>query len=294
MPLKEMFKKRTLTPQEKKQAERIRKAKDTLLEYQVPEGLFQKCSSCGKPVYNEDIIENYYICPYCGSYFRVRPRNRIAMVLDKGTFQEWDERMETSDPLNFPGYKKKLERKKSVTNMDEAVITGKGEIGGKEVVIAVMGADFMMGSMGEVVGEKITRAVERATEMRLPVIIFTCSGGARMQEGIISLMQMAKTSAALRKHDEAGLLYITVLTDPTTGGVTASFAMLGDVILAEPGALVGFAGPRVIEQTIGQKLPEGFQRSEFLLEHGFVDKIVERKNLRKVLNTIIRSCEYEQ
>ena len=289
-----MFKKRTLTPQEKKQAERIRKAKDTLLEYQVPEGLFQKCSSCGKPVYNEDIIENYYICPYCGSYFRVRPRNRIAMVLDKGTFQEWDERMETSDPLNFPGYKKKLERQKSVTNMDEAVITGKGEIGGKEVVIAVMGADFMMGSMGEVVGEKITRAVERATEMRLPVIIFTCSGGARMQEGIISLMQMAKTSAALRKHDEAGLLYITVLTDPTTGGVTASFAMLGDVILAEPGALVGFAGPRVIEQTIGQKLPEGFQRSEFLLEHGFVDKIVERKNLRKVLNTIIRSCEYEQ
>ncbi len=294
MPLKEMFKKRTLTPQEKKQAERIRKAKDTLLEYQVPEGLFQKCSSCGKPVYNEDIIENYYICPYCGSYFRVRPRNRIAMVLDKGTFQEWDERMETSDPLNFPGYKKKLERQKSVTNMDEAVITGKGEIGGKEVVIAVMGADFMMGSMGEVVGEKITRAVERATEMRLPVIIFTCSGGARMQEGIISLMQMAKTSAALRKHDEAGLRYITVLTDPTTGGVTASFAMLGDVILAEPGALVGFAGPRVIEQTIGQKLPEGFQRSEFLLEHGFVDKIVERKNLRKVLNTIIRSCEYEQ
>lgn len=294
MPLKEMFKKRTLTPQEKKQAERIRKAKDTLLEYQVAEGLFQKCSSCGKPVYNEDIIENYYICPYCGSYFRVRPRNRIAMVLDKGTFQEWDERMETSDPLNFPGYKKKLERQKSVTNMDEAVITGKGEIGGKEVVIAVMGADFMMGSMGEVVGEKITRAVERATEMRLPVIIFTCSGGARMQEGIISLMQMAKTSAALRKHDEAGLLYITVLTDPTTGGVTASFAMLGDVILAEPGALVGFAGPRVIEQTIGQKLPEGFQRSEFLLEHGFVDKIVERKNLRKVLNTIIRSCEYEQ
>lgn len=294
MPLKEMFKKRTLTPQEKKQAERIRKAKDTLLEYQVPEGLFQKCSSCGKPVYNEDIIENYHICPYCGNYFRVRPRTRIAMVLDKGTFQEWDERMDTTDPLNFPGYKKKLERQRSVTNLDEAVVTGKGEIGGKEVVIAVMGSDFMMGSMGEVVGEKITRAVERATELRLPVIIFTCSGGARMQEGIISLMQMAKTSAALRKHDEAGLLYITVLTDPTTGGVTASFAMLGDVILAEPGALVGFAGPRVIEQTIGQKLPEGFQRSEFLLDHGFVDKIVERKNLRKVLNTIIRSCDYEQ
>ena len=187
-----------------------------------------------------------------------------------------------------------MERQRSVTNLDEAVITGKGKILGKDVVIAVMGADFMMGSMGEVVGEKITRAVERATQMRLPIIIFTCSGGARMQEGIISLMQMAKTSAALKRHDEAGLLYITVLTDPTTGGVTASFAMLGDVILAEPGALIGFAGPRVIEQTIGQKLPEGFQRAEFLLEHGFVDKIVERKKLRKVLVTIIRSCEYEQ
>ncbi|MBS5415630.1 MAG: acetyl-CoA carboxylase carboxyltransferase subunit beta, partial [Firmicutes bacterium] len=223
-----------------------------------------------------------------------RPKTRIAMVLDKDTFEEWDAKMDTSDPLNFPGYKNKLERQRSVTNLDEAVVTGKGKILGKDVVIAVMGADFMMGSMGEVVGEKITRAVERATQMRLPIIIFTCSGGARMQEGIVSLMQMAKTSAALKRHDEAGLLYITVLTDPTTGGVTASFAMLGDVILAEPGALIGFAGPRVIEQTIGQKLPEGFQRAEFLLEHGFVDKIVERKKLRKVLVTIIRSCEYEQ
>lgn len=289
-----MFKKRTLTPQEKKQAERVRKAKDTLMEYQAPEGLFQKCNSCGKTIYNDDIIENYYVCPYCGSYFRIRPRTRIAMVLDKDTFQEWDEKMDTSDPLGFPGYKKKLEHQKAITNLDEAVITGKGQICGKEVAIAVMSSDFMMGSMGEVVGEKITRAVERATQMRIPMIIFTCSGGARMQEGIVSLMQMAKTSAALKRHDEAGLLYITVLTDPTTGGVTASFAMLGDVILAEPGALVGFAGPRVIEQTIGQKLPEGFQRAEFLLEHGFVDKIVERRKLRKVLATVIRSCEYEQ
>ncbi len=294
MSLKDMFKKRTLTPQEKRQADRIRKAKDTLMEYQAPEGLFQKCSNCGKAVYNEDIIENYYVCPHCGSYFRIRPRTRIAMVIDEGTFKEWDECMETSDPLDFPGYKKKLEHQRSITNLNEAVITGQGKIVGKDVVIAVMGADFMMGSMGEVVGEKITRAVERATKLRLPVIIFTCSGGARMQEGIVSLMQMAKTSAALKRHDEAGLLYITVLTDPTTGGVTASFAMLGDVILAEPGALIGFAGPRVIEQTIGQKLPEGFQKSEFLLEHGFVDKIVERKHLRKVLATVIRSCEYEQ
>ena len=288
MSLKDMFKKRTLSPQEIKQAERVRKAKDTLLEFQAPEGLFQKCNCCGKPVYNEDLIENDYVCPVCGNYFRIRPKTRIAMVLDKDTFEEWDAKMDTSDPLNFPGYKNKLERQCSVTNLDEAVITGKGKILGKDVVIAVMGADFMMGSMGEVVGEKITRAVERATQMRLPIIIFTCSGGARMQEGIVSLMQMAKTSAALKRHDEAGLLYITVLTDPTTGGVTASFAMLGDIILAEPGSLIGFAGPRVIEQTIGQKLPEGFQRPEFLLEHGFLDGIVERGSMRDVLSLILK------
>ena len=199
MSLKDMFKKRTLSPQEIKQAERVRKAKDTLLEFQAPEGLFQKCNCCGKPVYNEDLIENDYVCPVCGNYFRIRPKTRIAMVLDKDTFEEWDAKMDTSDPLNFPGYKNKLERQRSVTNLDEAVITGKGKILGKDVVIAVMGADFMMGSMGEVVGEKITRAVERATQMRLPIIIFTCSGGARMQEGIVSLMQMAKKSAALKR-----------------------------------------------------------------------------------------------
>ena len=288
MSLKDMFKKRTLSPQEIKQAERVRKAKDTLLEFQAPEGLFQKCNCCGKPVYNEDLIENDYVCPVCGSYFRIRPKTRIAMVLDKDTFEEWDAKMDTSDPLNFPGYKNKLERQRSVTNLDEAVVTGKGKILGKDVVIAVMGADFMMGSMGEVVGEKITRAVERATQMRLPIIIFTCSGGARMQEGIVSLMQMAKTSAAIKRHSQAGLLYTSVLTDPTTGGVTASFAMLGDIILAEPGSLIGFAGPRVIEQTIGQKLPEGFQRPEFLLEHGFLDGIVERGSMRDVLSLILK------
>ena len=170
--LKEMFKKRTLTPQEKKQAERVKKAKDTLLEYQAPEGLFQKCSDCGKPVYNEDIIENYYICPHCGNYFRIRPRTRIAMVLDRNTFEEWDTGLATSDPLEFPGYLKKLEHQKSVTNLEEAVITGKGKIGGSEAAIAVMSADFMMGSMGQVVGEKITRAIERATDQRIPIIIF--------------------------------------------------------------------------------------------------------------------------
>lgn len=296
MSLKDMFKKRTLSPQEIKQAERVRKAKDTLLEFQAPEGLFQKCNCCGKPVYNEDLIENDYVCPVCGNYFRIRPKTRIAMVLDKDTFEEWDAKMDTSDPLNFPGYKNKLERQRSVTNLDEAVVTGKGKILGKDVVIAVMGADFMMGSMGEVVGEKITRAVERATQMRLPIIIFTCSGGARMQEGIVSLMQMAKTSAAIRKHSEAGLFYLPVLTDPTTGGVTASFAMLGDVILAEPGALIGFAGPRVIAQTIGQKLPEGFQRAEFLVEKGIIDGVVERQELKetvwKLLNVHQESMQY--
>ena len=261
---------------------------------EAPEGILKKCNKCGAAILTDEVINGKYICPKCHGYFRIPAYKRIELVTDAGSFEEWDAKMDTSDPLNFPGYKNKLERQRSVTNLDEAVITGKGKILGKDVVIAVMGADFMMGSMGEVVGEKITRAVERATQMRLPIIIFTCSGGARMQEGIVSLMQMAKTSAALKRHDEAGLLYITVLTDPTTGGVTASFAMLGDVILAEPGALIGFAGPRVIEQTIGQKLPEGFQRAEFLLEHGFVDKIVERKKLRKVLVTIIRSCEYEQ
>lgn len=265
----------------------VRKEKE---KHEIPEGLFQKCPNCGDTIFSEDIAENNYICPHCRSYFRISPKTRISMVLDQGTFEEWDCGLESTNPLNFPGYKKKLTHLKQVTNLEEAVITGKGTINGMSVVIAVMGTEFMMGSMGEVVGEKITRAVERATANKLPIILFTCSGGARMQEGIVSLMQMAKTSAALKKHDEAGLLSITVLTDPTTGGVTASFAMLGDVILAEPKALIGFAGQRVIQQTIGQKLPEGFQTAEFLLEHGFVDKIVERKNLKYVLYSLIRSC----
>ena len=261
---------------------------------EAPEGILKKCNKCGAAILTDEVINGKYICPKCHGYFRIPAYKRIELVTDAGSFEEWDAKMDTSDPLNFPGYKNKLERQRSVSNLDEAVITGKGKILGKDVVIAVMGADFMMGSMGHVVGERITRAMEKATEQKLPVILFCCSGGARMQEGIISLMQMAKTSAAVKRHSDAGLLYIPVLTDPTTGGVTASFAMLGDVILAEPGALIGFAGPRVIEQTIGQKLPEGFQRAEFLLEHGFVDKIVERKKLRNVLVTIIRSCEYEQ
>ena len=252
------------------------------------------CKICKKELDKQRVIKNKYVCYECGYYFRVRTKNRIRMVADAGTFETWDNDLKTENPLNFPEYEEKVAATQEKTGLNEGVTMGSCTINGEKTVLGVIDARFMMGSMGEVVGEKITRAVERATQMRLPIIIFTCSGGARMQEGIVSLMQMAKTSAALKRHDEAGLLYITVLTDPTTGGVTASFAMLGDVILAEPGALIGFAGPRVIEQTIGQKLPEGFQRAEFLLEHGFVDKIVERKKLRKVLVTIIRSCEYEQ
>ena len=287
--LKEMFKKTSgLSMSERRQAKKGEHIRTKLDEPQIPDGLFEKCDACGDLIYAEDIVANYYVCPHCGHYFRIRPRTRIRMVLDKGSFEEWDEQLEISDPLEFPGYQSKLEHMKEVTNLEEAVMTGKGTIKGIPVVIGVMASDFMMGSMGHVVGEKITRAVERATEEKLPVILFTCSGGARMQEGIISLMQMAKTSQALKRHDEAGLLYITVITDPTTGGVTASFAMLGDIILAEPGALIGFAGQRVIEQTIGQKLPEGFQRAEFLQEHGFIDKIVERKHLRPILSLLLR------
>ena len=253
----------------------------------VPDGLYTKCPVCSKIILTEDMYLNNCVCPECGYYMKLDARTRISMVVDKNTFSEWDTNIEESNPCEYPGYEEKIQNLKRKTNLDEAVITGVGKIDGSKAVIGVCDTRFLMGSMGEVVGEKLTRAVEKATEQKLPVIIFTCSGGARMQEGIVSLMQMAKTSAALKRHHEAGQLFISVLTDPTTGGVTASFAMLGDIILAEPHALIGFAGPRVIEQTIGQKLPEGFQRSEFLLEHGFVDKIVERKDQKRVIGQIL-------
>ncbi len=254
----------------------------------IPEGMWRKCNKCGKPVYVEDVRENHYICPKCGGYFRVHAYRRIEMITDPGSFEEWDKKMSFLNPLKFPGYEQKIAAAREKTGLDEAIVTGKALIGGHPAVIGVCDARFLMSSMGHNVGEKITRAVERATEEKLPVILFACSGGARMQEGMISLMQMAKTSAALKKHHEAGQLYISVLTDPTTGGVTASFAMLGDIILAEPGALIGFAGPRVIEQTIGQKLPEGFQRAEFILKHGFVDQIVKREEMREALIKILK------
>ncbi len=247
------------------------------------------CPSCGRELNKRDVVVNHYICTACGSYFRVNTKNRIHMVCDKGTFTPWFEDVESTNPLNFPEYEKKLSDIKEKTGLHESISVGVGEICGEKVCLGICDARFLMGSMGHGVGEKIALAVERATKEKLPVIFFCCSGGARMQEGIISLMQMAKTAAALKKHSDAGLLYVSVLTDPTTGGVMASFAMLGDIILAEPEALIGFAGARVIEQTIGQKLPKGFQRAEFQMEHGFVDKVVERDELKQVLFQILRS-----
>lgn len=255
----------------------------------VPDGMFRKCESCGEILYEEDVKENQYCCSRCGYHFRITPAQRLHMITDRNSFEEWDEQLESVDPLTFPGYQEKLEQMRTQTGLRDGVITGRATIGGVETAIGVMSPDFLMGSMGCVVGERITRMVERATKQSLPVVLFSCSGGARMQEGIFSLMQMAKTSQALKRHDEAGLLYISVLTDPTMGGVTASFAMLGDIILAEPQALIGFAGPRVIRQTIGGRLPEGFQSAEFLQKHGFIDRIVKREQMRKTLKAVLRS-----
>ena len=251
-------------------------------------GKWVKCDKCKEIIYKEDLHKNLSVCPNCGKNFRLSSRRRIKQIADEGTFKEIGADIVTKDPLNFKGYMKKVQMLKEKTKIEEAVKCGICEIEGEKAVLAVMDGNFLMGSMGSAVGERITLAIETATKKKLPLIIFCVSGGARMQEGIISLMQMAKTSSALTKLDKAGQLYISVLTDPTTGGVTASFASLGDIILAEPNALIGFAGPRVIEQTIKQKLPEGFQSSEFLLEHGFIDKIVERKDMKSTLAKLIR------
>ena len=255
---------------------------------EVPEGLLRKCNKCGKAIIAEEAKEQNYICPKCGGYFRIPAYRRIELLADEDSFEEWDIELDTDNPLGFKGYPEKLESLRKKTGLREAVVTGHIRIEGMEAAVGVCDGQFLMASMGRAVGEKITRLVERAEKESLPVVLFTCSGGARMQEGMVSLMQMAKTSAALKRHSDAGNLSVNVLTDPTTGGVTASFAMLGDIILAEPKALIGFAGPRVIEQTIRQKLPKGFQRSEFLLEHGFVDRIVERHSLRETLARILK------
>lgn len=254
---------------------------------EIPEGLMSKCNKCGTIQYSKELEKNLKVCPSCGYHMRLNAMERIAMTLDPDGFIEFDSEMASVDPLQFPGYASKLEQQQAKTGQVEAVITGQGTIGGHPVIVAVMNFEFFTGSMGSVVGEKITRAVEEATEKKLPMLIFSTSGGARMQESILSLMQMAKTSAALARFGEAGGLYISIITDPTTGGVSASFASLGDIIIAEPGAVFGFAGRIVIEQTIRQKLPDDFQTAEFNLQHGQLDLVVHRKEMRSTLTRLL-------
>ncbi|MCI6011556.1 MAG: acetyl-CoA carboxylase, carboxyltransferase subunit beta [Firmicutes bacterium] len=249
------------------------------------------CPACGADVRRSELAAEMYVCPVCGYHHSLRAEYRIKTIADPGTFKELCRSLKGINPLSFPGYDRKLEETREKTGMSEAVICGTCRIDGIKTVICVMDGRFLMGSMGTAVGEKITRACEYATKKRLPLIIFSVSGGARMQEGILSLFQMAKTAAAVQRHSESGLLYLSVLTHPTTGGVTASFASLGDIILAEPQALIGFAGPRVIEQTIGQTLPQGFQRAEFQKEHGFVDAVTDRRQLRQQISLILQLHE---
>lgn len=245
------------------------------------------CKKCGSEINVSDLDKNLMVCPECNTYMRMSALQRLLMIADDGSFEEFDADIKSTDPISFPGYGEKLEAAVNNSGLNEGVICGTATVGDNPCALFIMDSNFMMGSMGCVVGEKITRIFEYATENNLPVIGFTTSGGARMQEGILSLMQMAKVSGAVKRHNDSKGLYITVLTDPTTGGVTASFAMLGDIIIAEPKALVGFAGARVIEQTTGQKLPEGFQRAEFLLEHGFIDIIEERPRLKYTISKIL-------
>lgn len=258
---------------------------------EMPEGLWTKCESCSATLFNKNLDENLRVCPKCDYHFSLAAPERISFLIDNQAFQEYDKDMVSADPLDFKGpktYKEKLEQDQQATGLKDAVITGEGLIDGKKAVIAVTDSRFIMGTMGSVVGEKITRAIENATKAKLPVIIISGSGGgARMYEGMFSLMQMAKTSAALAAHHKKNLLYISVLTNPTMAGVMASFAGLGDIIIAEPKALIGFTGPRVIEQTIKQKLPPGFQSSEFLLEHGLIDMIVNRKSMKATLRQLL-------
>ncbi|HCX63746.1 MAG TPA: acetyl-CoA carboxylase carboxyl transferase subunit beta [Eubacteriaceae bacterium] len=253
----------------------------------VPKKLYTKCPSCEEMIYYEDLQRTSKICPSCDYHFSLSAGERIDALVDPGTFKPLFKGMKTKNNKAFPGYDGKLQKAEKQSGLKEAVVCGYGEIRGHRLALAVMDTSFMMGSMGSVVGEKITRTIEKSMKHQIPLLIICCSGGARMQEGVQSLMQMAKVSAALKKHDRQGLLSICLLTNPTTGGVTASFAMLGDILIAEPKALIGFAGPRVIQQTIRQELPEGFQSSEFLLSRGFLDKIVPRDQLRDSLSTIL-------
>lgn len=260
---------------------------------EVPEGLWMRCKACSRMIFRKVLEENLLVCPECGLHSRVAARTRVEQLVDPGAFEECWANLVSTDPLKWADskpYPVRLKEAQEQTQLSEAVIAGKAYIKGRAVILAVMDPFFVMGSMGTVVGEKITAAIERATDEDLPLVVVTCSGGARMQEGLVSLMQMAKTSAALARHDESGGLYITVMTDPTTAGVAASFAFLGDVLIAEPGAMIGFAGPRVIWNTVKAELPAGFQTAEFMLEHGFVDRIVPRQNLRSEVARIIDFC----
>ncbi len=264
------------------------KTEDDKKKTDIPKGLLFKCPRCRSVTFMEEFNKAGKVCPECNYHSRLSAKERLDITVDKGSFEEFDAQMISKNPIDFPDYNKKQLQMREKTGLKDAVLTGKALIRGEECIIIVMDSNFMMASMGSVVGEKITRAIEYATENRLPVVAFTASGGARMQEGIVSLMQMAKTSGAIARHNEAGLLYTVVMTDPTTGGVTASFASLGDIIIAEPKVLIGFAGRRVIEGTIKQKLPDDFQSAEFMLENGFVDMIVERKSMRRVLSNLLK------
>ncbi len=268
----------------------IKKSTDKSKKIDIPDGKWVKCDNCNEIIHIKTVEVNSWVCPKCDHHFRIGSKEYIQILFDKGTFKELDKKMRSADPLNFVDTKKYTDRIESTikkTGLNDAVVTGLGKINGKKVGIAIMDFKFIGGSMGSVVGEKISRMIDKAIENKLPVIIISQSGGARMMEGALSLMQMAKTSSRLAKLADLGLPYISVLTDPTTGGVTASYAMLGDVNIAEPNALIGFAGPRVIKQTIGKDLPKGFQRSEFLLEHGFVDLIVDRRQMKEKLSQLI-------
>ena len=261
---------------------------------EIPEGLWVKCDRCGEILYNKELDKNYKVCEKCGFHFRLSSKERLQMTLDEDSFTEYDRELVSLNPLGIPDYSEKLAATREKTELNEAIVTGEGTIDGQRVVIAVMDSRFIMGSMGAVLGEKFTRAVESAIEKNIPFLAFTASGGARMQEGLLSLLQMAKTTAALARLDMTGGLYISVLTDPTTGGVSASFASVADIIIAEPGALIGFAGPRVIEQAIRQKLPEGFQRAEFVRQHGFVDKIISRSQMKSFLAKLLKLHRQEE
>ena len=266
-------------------------AMKALRDNYLPPDQAVRCPNCGGESPRRAVVENLSVCPKCGYHFPIGAYHRLSQILDAGSFRELNAKYPAGDPLNFPGYREKLAQAQRKTGLGEAAVTAVGAVGGIRCVVGVLDGRFLMGSMSAAVGEKLTRAIEYAAKNKLPLVIFSASGGARMQEGILSLMQMAKTSAALARFSKTGRLYLSIMTHPTTGGVTASFASLGDIILAEPGALIGFAGPRVIQQTIGETLPEGFQRAEYLEEHGFVDAVVPRGQMRETLSRLLRLHE---